>query len=320
MSSAQQRLLVQLKELEQITREAIERTRRGDGEEMARLNGLIASFSSQTSEASQSLAPYDVQVRGAWRAAPCAVPVDTTRLLLLTLLTRLVSATHHRRHPHPPCIRSPPWQVLLATQRELTSQVQSLRAKHAGSTKPVGFTFKKKPDTTLGSGALRRAVDDSAFTRERSSAESSKGIKPTASGVAVRRNAVVVMDAARETDVCVYDGTEGMENDTKHSSLVVEGQSDAEVRIRRLDALHQVRIRGCEDVTFKLYYTGGATAPDNDKVVVEASTGLAFGFYDEDSECAIPARTVRDFGWLKAGPSPNVRFLPPDTEHAMPEE
>ncbi len=171
-------------------------------------------------------------------------------------------------------------QALLATQRELTSRVQKIHVARVGST---AFTFKKKQAPGAG-----LHVHQTPGPGEKDG-NGDPGVCATETG------GVTSIDASAL--------------DPATSSLVVENRSGAEVRIRRLDALQQVRIRGCEQVTFRLYYNDGQTAADNDKIVVEDSRGLSFGFYDEADGACIPQRTVRDFGWLRAGPSPNVSWL-----------
>ena len=205
-------------------------------------------------------------------------------------------------------------QALLVTQRDLTSQVQRLLAARAGS-KTASFTFRKK-GSTIAASVAGASVNPMGSERGSESESGSATVPPSVTVVDATASTsaeatTIVIDAGGRATTRVAAHAIETTNDAivASASVVVEYRSDVEVRIRRLDALQQVRIRGCENVTFKLYYAGGPNAPDNDKVVVEASTGLTFGFYDEDGGGPIPRRTVRDFGWLKAGPSPNVRYL-----------
>ncbi len=176
-------------------------------------------------------------------------------------------------------------QALLATQRELTTQAQKIQASRVAST---AFTFKKKQ--APGAGLHANQAPDT-----------------TGSSLPTRQARHPCANEAGGTVTSTSIDASALDPAT--SSLVVENRAKAEVRIRKLDALQQVRIRGCENVTFKLYYNEGQTAADNDKIVVEASSGLSFGFYDEADGARIPRRTVRDFGWLRAGPSPNVSWI-----------
>ena len=189
-------------------------------------------------------------------------------------------------------------QALLATQRELTSLVQKIHLARVG---PTAFTFRKKQAPGSGShvtaGQVGEVGEVGQVDQVGEAAPPGKG----GSDVCAQRDGVTSIDASAL--------------DPATSSLVVENRSGVEVRIRKLGALQQVRIRGCEHVTFMLYYSDGRDAPDNDKIVVEDSRGLLFGFYDESDGACIPRRTVRDFGWLRAGPSPNVSWL--DEERRM---
>ena len=175
-------------------------------------------------------------------------------------------------------------QALLATQRELTSLVQKFRAARVGST---AFTFKRKQGPGGRDAGLHVGVDEG----------------PRACGAGAGGRDVCAAERGGVTSI------DASALDPATSSLVVENRSGAEVRIRKLDALQQVRVRGCAHVVFRLYYNDGRAAADNEKIVVEDSRGLLFGFYDEADGACIPRRTVRDFGWLRAGPSPNVSWL-----------
>ncbi len=248
-------LMDRLRCLEQEVRAGL---READG---ARAGVTLAEYRQRLAEASQSLAPYDVQ-------------------------------------------------ALLATQRELTSLVQKIHLARVG---PTAFTFRKKQAPGSGSHVTAGQVGEVGEVDQ--------------VGEVGEVDQVGQVDQVGEaappgkggSDVCAQrDGVTSIDAsalDPATSSLVVENRSGVEVRIRKLGALQQVRIRGCEHVTFMLYYSDGRDAADNDKIVVEDSRGLLFGFYDESDGACIPRRTVRDFGWLRAGPSPNVSWL--DEERRM---
>ena len=187
-------------------------------------------------------------------------------------------------------------QAMLAIQRELTSEVQRAQKNQAAQGIQAAFTFKKK------SAVGGRPVPPPGKTP--GALEPSSEMEPSSLGA----DLLSKMPATDSGEVRATS-IDASAHDPAASSLVVENRSDAEVRIRKLDVLQQVRIRGCENVTFKLYYNDGQSAMDNDKIVVEASKGLSFGFFDEASELPLPRRTVRDFGWLRPGPSPNISWL-----------
>jgi hypothetical protein len=257
-------LMDRLRCLEQEVRAGL---READG---ARAGVTLAEYRQRLAEASQSLAPYDVQ-------------------------------------------------ALLATQRELTSLVQKIHLARVG---PTAFTFRKKQAPGSGSHVSAGQVGQVGQVGEVGEVGELDQV-----GEVGELDQVDQVDQVGEaappgkggSDVCAQrDGVTSIDAsalDPATSSLVVENRSGVEVRIRKLGALQQVRIRGCEHVTFMLYYSDGRDAADNDKIVVEDSRGLLFGFYDESDGACIPRRTVRDFGWLRAGPSPNVSWL--DEERRM---
>jgi hypothetical protein len=222
----------------------------------------------------------------------------------------------------------PPYDVqsLLATQRELSQAVQKLEAKNS---RPGSFTFRSRKARVIQKEEPRgvgESTEDLAneltedlaneltedLANELTEDLANELTRESAAGYCDRVGATCghgqgptpvympTSEAVKSIDASLVAGGR---------SIVVESESDTEVRIRNVDPLQQVRIRDCNGVTFLIFFTGDAGMDDNDKIVVEDSTRLKFGFYLEAGEEPVPRRTVRDFGWLKATPSPNVEFI-----------